>query len=48
MLNEISAEATDKSKKKNKGSRKNSKIYVKHIVSTSNESRADMAQAVTN
>ena len=48
VLNEISGEATDKSKKKNKGSRKKSKIDVKHLVSTSNESRADMAQAVTN
>ena len=48
VLNEISGEATDKSKKNNKGSRKKSKIDVKHLVSTSNESRADMAQAITN
>ena len=48
VLTEISGEATDKSKKNNKGSRKKSKIDVKHFVSTSNESRADMAQAVTN
>ena len=48
MLNEISGEATDKSKNNNKGSRKKSKIDVKHLVSTSNKSRADMARAVTN
>ena len=48
VLNEISGEATEKSKNKNKGSRKKSKIDVKHLVYTSNESRADMAQAVTN
>ena len=48
VLNEISGEATDKTKKKNKGSRKKIKINVKHLVSTSNESRANMAQAVTN
>ena len=48
VLNKISGEATDKSKKNNKGSRKKSKIDVKHIVSASNESRADMEQAVTN
>ena len=32
----------------NKGSRKKSKINVKHLVSTLNVSIADMAQAVTN
>ena len=48
VLNEISGEANYKSKKKNKGSRKKSKIDVKHLVSTLNESRADMAQAITN
>ena len=48
VLNEISGETTDKSKKKNKGSRNKSNIDVKHLVSTLNESRADMAQAVTD
>ena len=48
VLNEISGETTDKSKNKNKGSRNKSKIDVKHLVSTLNESRADMAQAVTD
>ena len=48
VMNEISGESNDKSKKKNKGSRMKSKIDVKHLVSASNESRADMAQAVMN
>ena len=43
VLNYIRGEATDKSKKNNKGSRKKIKIDVKHFVSTSNESRADMS-----
>ena len=46
VLTEINGEATESSKNNNKGSRKKSKIDVKHLVSTSNDSRADMAQAV--
>ena len=47
VINDISGEATESSKKEKNG-RKKSKIDVKELISASNDSRSDMAKAVTN